>query len=176
MTNEQPPQRIEVAQLRASLREQWPQMAAEVAWAVPYLYRLRDRLYDDLCRRLAPFGWLPADLDLLLALRTQPPPRQLTPTQLYRSLFLSSGGMTKILKRLEQRQLVDRPENPADGRSRLVRLTATGERQLAQVMAEVVAHQRQFMAALEEPERRQLTHLLGALVATGEPTEGAVAP
>lgn len=80
------PDQISVDELRANLSREWPAMAARISWAVPYLYRMRDRLYDDLCRRVAPFDLLPADLDVLMALRVQAPSRELTPTVLYRSL------------------------------------------------------------------------------------------
>ena len=156
--------RIQVADLLASLQREWPEMAARVQPAVPYLYRARDQLFDDLGRRLVPQGLRPADLDVLVALRTRPPPRELTPTVLYRSLFLSSGGLTKILARLEAEGLIERPANPRDGRSRLVRLTALGERRLDEVAAGVIEHERQFLEPLEPDERHELTRLLAKLV------------
>ena len=46
-------------------------------------------------------------------LRSVPSPYELTPTELYDAVLLSSGGMTKVLRRLETRGLVSRGENPA---------------------------------------------------------------
>ena len=157
-------ERIQVVDLLSSLQREWPEMGRRVQPAVPYLYRARDQLFDDLVRRLAPEGLLPADLDVLVALRTQPPPRELTPTVLYRSLFLSSGGLTKILARLEGDGLIERPANPRDGRSRLVRLTEAGERRLDEVAVGVIEHEREFLAPLAPEEQRELTRLLAKLV------------
>jgi DNA-binding MarR family transcriptional regulator len=45
---------------------------------------------------------------------------------LYSRLQRSSGGMTKILKRLEEQGLVERCPDPRDGRGSLVSLTKQG--------------------------------------------------
>jgi DNA-binding MarR family transcriptional regulator len=157
-------ERIRVADLLASLAREWPAVAARVHLAVPYLYRARDQLFDDVCERLAPYGLRPADVDVLAALRTRPPPRQLTPTVLYRSLLLSSGGLTKILTRLEREGLVERLANPADGRSHLVRLTERGAARLDEVVPVILAQEADFLAPLEAAERQELGRLLAKLV------------
>ncbi len=156
--------RINIEKLRENLYREWPQMGDRIIWAAPYLYRARDILYDDLCRRLAPLKLLPAEVDVLLALRVQPEPRELTPTVLYRSLLLSSGGLTKILGRLQKEGLVERPDNPDDGRSRLVRITAEGEQRLSQALEFVVEHEHNLLGCLKDAEQMQLLCLLEKLV------------
>ena len=99
---------------------------------------------------------------------TRPTPRQLTPTALYRSLLLSSGGLTKILHRLEAKGWIDRPANPADGRSLLVRLTRKGKAQVEQVVDAVVAHEEGCLSPLSTTEQAELARLLGKLVAGQE--------
>lgn len=143
----------------------WPQQAGRIKPAVILLYRVRDMLLDDLERVLAPHGMLPADLDVLAALRLCPPPRQLTPTELYRSLLISSGGLTKILHRLESAGWIDRPANPADGRSRLVRLTRAGKAKVEQAIEPVIAHEENCLAPLAAHEQAELARLLGKLTA-----------
>lgn len=66
------------------------------------------------------------DLDTLRALRRQPPPHQLSPTQLAADSMMTTGGMTSRLDRLESADLVQRLRNPEDRRALLVRLTAVG--------------------------------------------------
>lgn len=153
-----------VLELFQRLATNWPEVAGQVQPPAVLIYRARDLLLTDLEWVLAEFGMRPADLDVLVALRITPPPRQLTPTELYRSLLLSSGGLTKILYRLEAEGWVDRPANPADGRSRLVRLTRAGKAQVEKVMQQVVAHEERWLAPLSSSERAQLAHLLGKLV------------
>jgi DNA-binding MarR family transcriptional regulator len=157
-------ERIDVRQFIASLQRNWPSAAAQVEPAVLLLYRARDRLFDDLGETLKPHGLRPADLDLLVALRTQPLPRQLTPTVLYRSLLLSSGGLTKILHRLTERGLIDRPPNPDDRRSRLVRLTGAGAQLLDRLFDDLVAHEQRFVAPLNRAQRAELEFLLRRLI------------
>ncbi len=88
---------------------------------------------------LAPFGLSSGDYGVLAALRRAGAPYQLTPSRLYSRLQRSSGGMTKILRRLEERGLVERAPDPTDGRGSVVSLTAEG--------AEL--HERVFRAYLD---------------------------
>jgi len=76
---------------------------------------------------LEPFDLMPSDYAVLGALRRSGPPYELAPHQLYTALERSSGGMTKMLKRLESLGLVKRVRDPNDKRSRLVRLTSAGK-------------------------------------------------
>ena len=160
--------KLPVSQLLDRVRRFWPELAGGLEPGVLYLYRARDQLYLDLTDVLEPWGLLPADLDVLGALRTQPHPWQLTPTELYRSLLLSSGGLTKILHRLGTAGLIDRAPNPEDRRSRMVRLTPAGAELLDRVIVEVIAHEQQFLSPLGAKERSRLSRLLSKLVEQGE--------
>ena len=71
---------------------------------------------------------MPSDYAVLAALRRAGRPYQLAPNQLYTALERSSGGMTKMLRRLEAMELVTRVNDPEDRRSKLVRLTAAGKK------------------------------------------------
>ena len=77
---------------------------------------------------LEPFELTDSDYRVLAMLRRAGQPYQLSPSQLYSRLQRSSGGMTKMLKRLEQRELVARKPDPEDGRGLLVALTPRGLR------------------------------------------------
>lgn len=75
---------------------------------------------------LEPFELTPSDYAVLSTLRRVGPPYQLSPSELYTALERSSGGMTKMLKRLEGLGLVERVPDPQDGRSLRVVLTDSG--------------------------------------------------
>ena len=77
---------------------------------------------------LEPFELTPSDYAVLAALRRAGSPYELAPNELYTTLERSSGGMTKMLKRIEKLGLVKRVRDPSDGRSTRVRLTAAGKR------------------------------------------------
>ena len=76
---------------------------------------------------LQPFDLMPSDYAVLAALRRVGPPYELAPNVLYTSLKRSSGGMTKMLKRLEALGFVRRGPDASDKRSKLVRLTTAGK-------------------------------------------------
>ncbi|MGO1545140.1 MAG: MarR family winged helix-turn-helix transcriptional regulator [Gulosibacter sp.] len=82
----------------------------------------------DLLRRqsFAQAGLEPSEFDVLSALRRSGEPFALTPKQLLASNLVSSGTMTNRIDRLVRRGLVTREDDPADGRSILVRITALG--------------------------------------------------
>jgi DNA-binding MarR family transcriptional regulator len=76
---------------------------------------------------LAPFELTPADYGVLALLRRAGPPYELTPSRLTSNLRRSSGGITKMVSRLEARGLVRRTPDPDDGRGCRVRLTRAGQ-------------------------------------------------
>jgi len=75
---------------------------------------------------LEPFELTPSDYAVLSTLRRAGPPYQLSPSELYTVLERSSGGMTKMLKRLEGLGLIERIPDPEDRRSIRVLLTESG--------------------------------------------------
>ena len=75
---------------------------------------------------LEPFDLGHNDYAVLATLQRAGAPYELSPSELYTDLEHSSGGMTKMLKRLEKLGLVKRAPAPDDGRSTLVALTDEG--------------------------------------------------
>lgn len=70
------------------------------------------------------------EFDVLITLDNAPD-RQLRMTDLARATMLSSGGMTRLIGRLEDRGLVRRDPDPDDARAFLATLTSDGKRKLA---------------------------------------------
>src|SRR5690554_2058225 len=71
-------------------------------------------------------GLQAGEFDVLATLRRAGSPYALTPTQLFETLMVSSGGMTNRLDRLEKAGLIVRAPNPEDRRGTLVSLTEPG--------------------------------------------------
>ena len=61
----------------------------------------------------------------------------LSPTDLYDAIVFSSGGMTKVLKKLEERNLIKREASSNDKRSMLISLTQEGKDLIENCMIEV---------------------------------------
>ena len=103
---------------------------------------------------LEPFELTPSDYSVLAALRRHGKPYALNPSQLYTRLQRSSGGMTKILKRLESRDLVRRTDNPDDRRGSLIALTRSGLRLQDRIFSAFLAASQDLLAPLSARDRR----------------------
>lgn len=103
------------------------------------------------------------EYDVLAALRRNGPPHRLTPTELYRSVMVTSATMTERIDRLERRRLVERTRSDRDRRSVSVELTTAGRKLIDQAAADLLATQAHLLEGLTEPDRRALTRLLAKL-------------
>ncbi len=83
------------------------------------------------------FGVTPTEFDVLAALRNAPPPHELTPSQIQGLMVITSGGLTKVMRQLEERKLVSRSLPGKDLRVKPVRITAAGKKLVEKVMVAV---------------------------------------
>ncbi len=122
---------------------------------------------------LAKHGLDGGGYDVLAALRAAPPPHRLRPTEIYRALAISSGGLTARLNKLEAARLIRRPAAPDDKRSVFVELSPRGKQLVEQGFREEMAAQAQLVSGLADKEQWVLSTLLKKLEATmaqGKPT------
>jgi len=80
-----------------------------------------------------------------------------------RRIELTSGAITTAVDRLESRDLVTREAHPSDRRARIVRLTAQGEKQAANVFAGHKTAMDLAASGLSKTERATLIQLLKKL-------------
>ncbi len=109
-------------------------------------------------------GLSEGDYGLLVALRRAGDPFELTPTELARARMMTSGGMTALIDRLEQRDLLQRRPNPADRRGSIVGLTSAGRELVDRAMDIHTKVEHDLVADLEGETRNQLTSLLRTLL------------
>jgi DNA-binding MarR family transcriptional regulator len=102
--------------------------------------------------------------DVLASLRRSGPPFQLSPTELYREMMLTSGAMTNRIDRLEAAGLVVRRPAPLDRRGTFVRLTAKGKNLIDAATTRHVANEDALLSALDAREQQQLGELLRKLL------------
>jgi DNA-binding MarR family transcriptional regulator len=131
--------------------------ALAVVGRILRLARLLERQREAL---LVPHGLSVWSFDVLATLRRQPPPHQLTPTELYGALMLSSGAMTNRIDRLEGEGLVERHRETTDRRSVLVRLTARGVQLVETVLPQILDRERERLEPFTPAEREGLAGLL----------------
>jgi DNA-binding MarR family transcriptional regulator/GNAT superfamily N-acetyltransferase len=80
--------------------------------------------------------------------------------ELRRRLDLDSGYLSRMLRQLEQEGLVTVERDPADGRQRVVRLSADGRRELRRVDTQAERLARHLVAPLSDRQRTELAAAL----------------
>lgn len=113
---------------------------------------------------LEPFELSAADYGVLAMLRRAGAPYRASPSLLYSRLQKSSGGMTKMLKRLEERGLVSRVPDPVDGRGLLVELTKPGLRLQERVFNAYLAASQELFSELDRGGKQAADATLRTLV------------
>lgn len=108
------------------------------------------------------YDLLKSEVDVLASLYTNN--NQLTPTQLYDLTIFSSGGMTKVLKRLELRGYIVRKADEKDKRCMLVCLTPTGEELIKYSLFEISKDYEVYCEALSTAEKKEFARLLQKLL------------
>jgi len=111
------------------------------------------------------FGLNRGEMGVLGALALAGPKQQMSPTQLFKGLMLSSAGITSRLDRLERGGYVRRTRHPKDRRGVIVELTPAGRKVFEQAVAADAGQERQFVASLNKEEQRALATLLKKLLA-----------
>lgn len=114
------------------------------------------------------FGLQSGEFDVLATLRRSGRPYQLSPTELFNMLMVSSGTMTHRIDRLEKTELVKRIPDPDDRRGMLITLTDKGFELIEAAVTAHVANEHRILSVLQEPERQSLTRLLRQLLLSFE--------
>ena len=110
------------------------------------------------------YGLSKSELDLLVALATTDDNSgRLAPTKLYKHLVFSSGGMTKLLKKLEVKNYISRVENPEDKRSKLVAITSIGKDLATEAINDVMRLEKNYFSNLTDIEKKTLLTAFGKL-------------
>lgn len=150
--------------------EQWRQRRPDLDCApigtLGRMFRLASILDGAIRPVFAQAGLATNDFDVLATLRRWD--RPMTPTELSRSVLVTSGTVAKRLDRLERRGLVRRSPRPDDGRGRLVELSPDGAALADELAARHWANEQQLIAVLDEDEREQLGALLRKLLLAHE--------
>lgn len=135
------------------------------------MLRLMKHLGKKRAQAMEQFGFREGEFDVLATLRRAGEPYRLSPTQLYKSLLITSGAMTNRLSHLEQQGLIRRIADPDDKRSTLVSLTPHGQERIEQALIVHTQTQNALLSSLSEVQRAQLESLLRELLLTFPPED-----
>ncbi|GGX01768.1 transcriptional regulator [Streptomyces lomondensis] len=112
------------------------------------------------------------EFDLLGALRRTG--HELTPGELARETFSSGAAVTKRLKQLTERGLVERRGDTRDRRVVHLRLTDAGRDLVDGILPAQLAYETAVLSGLDGPEQGELAALLGELLGQLEGRLGAL--
>lgn len=148
--------------------EQWarerPDLDATPMGMIARVWRLA-RLSEAATEEVfAQHGLSRGGFDVLAALRRSGPPYELSPTDLYNSLLISSGAMTNRIDRLEQTGLVERIPDAADRRGIKVLLTTKGRKVIDEALRNHLENERRMLSVLTPAEQWILPDLLRRLL------------
>ncbi|MCX4459022.1 MarR family transcriptional regulator [Streptomyces sp. NBC_01340] len=89
---------------------------------------------------------------------------ELTPSEIARETFASGAAVTKRLKQLTERGLVERRGDTRDRRVAHVRLTDAGRDLADAVLPQQLAYETTALSGIDLARQRELAHLLGELL------------
>ena len=173
MTREHPADHVD--RLRAQWLREMPGLDTSPMEIIGRARRITLALRPDIEAVFARHGLDAGEFDVLGSLRRSGPPYRLRPTELYKVLMISSGGLTDRLARLEARGLVRRIPSPEVRRSLMVELTSEGRAKAEAAFAEDMALELQMVSALTDKEREELARLLRKLALSLEAAAQAAA-
>jgi DNA-binding MarR family transcriptional regulator len=153
-----------VDHLLAQWAQQRPDLDTSLLRISARIVRLSRYLDREAADHLTPWDLSEGEHNVLAALRRSGPPYELTPTQLYRSLLISSGAMTNRLDRLEAAGLLVRTPDPDDRRRTRVGLTERGREVIDAAIDRHVMALDEVFAGLTHEDADQLEALLRGIL------------
>ncbi|WP_019555883.1 MarR family winged helix-turn-helix transcriptional regulator [Thiomicrorhabdus arctica] len=99
----------------------------------------------------AAHGFTTLEFDTLATLLRVADNGLMKPSEIYKNLIVSSGGITKVLKKFEELKLIIRIPDPDDKRSHWVEITPKGEAIGLEILKEIIqAHKNNLKATAKE--------------------------
>jgi DNA-binding MarR family transcriptional regulator len=157
-----------VDKILAQWRQERPDLDVSPMGVIGRVTRLAKHLEQAIQETFAEFGLTIGEFDVLATLRRSGRPYQLSPTELFNTLMVSSGTMTHRIDRLEQAQLVQRMPDLSDRRGTQIKLTDQGFDLIEKAVEAHVINEHRILNSLKVGEREVLTQLLRKLLASFE--------
>ena len=157
-----------VDEILAQWQQERPDLDVSPMGIIGRTTRLAKHLKNEIGKTFAQFGLNPGEFDVLATLRRSGQPYQLSPTELYNSMMVSSGTMTHRIDGLEKAKLVKRIPDPSDRRGTLICLTDQGFDLIEKTVEAHVENEHRILNALDGSELEVFTQLLRKLLVSLE--------
>jgi DNA-binding MarR family transcriptional regulator len=162
--------------ITADWARELPDLDTRAIAVIGRLERATRLVEREIVKELELFELTIAEFNTLCALRRSGPPYRLSPKNLSDALLFSSGGLTKLLERLEARGLARREPDPNDGRGVLVCLTSEGKDLGERAMGAHRLNEEELLAPLNDSQRAALSDILRDLLVAFEAGVGRMRP
>ena len=144
-----------------NIKELTPEIYKDSISISASLFFLKNKMYDEGNNILSDvYNINQTHLDVLSTLYYLGNNYTLSPTELYERMLFSSGGMTKVLKQLEEKKYIQRVENSEDKRSKLVQLSQLGKEITIKALGDILELEDTYYSKLNKEERKTLQALL----------------
>jgi len=141
-------------------KEERPELDASAMEVVGRILKLSKILEKRASKAVSVYNIHYTDLDVLATIRRSGKPYELTPSQLMKSVLITSGAMTALLNRLTKLKLIYRSPDPKDGRIKLVGLTSKGVKLIDKAIKIRFAEASDSIKVLNKIENIELSSLL----------------
>ena len=153
----------------AAVHKPWP-LEQRPGYLIRRLHQIHVALFQEAC---AEFDMTPLQYSLLSALAVRGTADQ---TSLAADIALDRTTTTGALKRLEARDLVERPVSDDDRRARVCRLTSAGAKMLSEIEGVARDAHRETLAPLSGAERTLFLTMMQRIVAARADQEAVAEP
>lgn len=157
-------ERDAVDKILAQWHQERPDLDVSPMGLIGRTTRLASYLRKAIGKTFVEYGLQPGEFDVMATLRRSGAPYQLSPTELFKTMMVSSGTMTNRIDRLEDAGLVERIPDERDRRASFIHLTDKGFSLIDEAVTAHVANEHKIISALNTKEREALTGLLSKLL------------
>jgi len=138
-----------------------PETYNDIAQITVPFYMFYNKMMDGVYNVEEQYGISNSELDVLASLIMSGNDEYiLTPTKLYERLLFTSGAITKVLKKLEEKKYITRLDNEYDKRSKLVQITPSGKEICQKTLKDVLLYEEQCFEPLNQEEKDIFKNLL----------------
>lgn len=137
------------------VKERTPEIYNDVLHLVVPFYMLYQKIQDGTTKiQENTYKITSSELDVMRCLLlSKNKDNILSPTQIYEKLMFTSGAITKVLKKLEEKEYIVRLSNQYDKRSSLVQLTPQGCEVCVNALKDVFAFEEVCFSKLSQEEK-----------------------
>ena len=128
------------------------------------ILRLNEIILDRMNETTQKFGVKYSTYAVIATLRASGEPYRMTPKALQSTMLISSGGLSNLMRKIEEQGYIRRSIDPKDGRGVLVELTPEGFALCEEAMPVQAATERNMVRMLSEEEQKTLVDLLRRMV------------